>query len=236
MKLFRRKDKITTNYMPAYSTGMYMSITSFRRILSDSPTNWSISRLIGTSSFTCSSVRTGDWITGPLESEMSKGTPMLGSGVSMSENRMTPSGAKARHGCSVISDRSRNEGCRLASAWYSAMYRPACRIIQAGGRGSPSSPRAARTSSGSSGDARGAGQIRAEMAGRNEEMDQKGSWVYLRTTRGTRRWPGGGCAGGGWRSTRMMWRATRSGRWRPWPLRWPPAASWRCFSLLLRMV
>jgi len=49
-----------------------------------------------------------------------------------------------------FSDRSRNEGWRLASAWYSAMYRPACRIIQAGGRGRPSSPRAARTSNGSS--------------------------------------------------------------------------------------
>ena len=141
---------------------MYTGITSFRRILSDSPTKLSLSRSMGTSCLTCSSDRTGDWITGPLESEISNGTPIAGSGVSMSENRMTPSGAKARQGCrvistmrSVFSDRSRNEGWRLASAWYSAMYRPACRIIHAGGRGRPSSPRAARTSNGSSARERG---------------------------------------------------------------------------------
>lgn len=133
-------------------------------------------RSMGTSSLTCSSVRTGDWITGPLDSEISNGTPMAGSGVSMSENRMTPSGAKACHGCSVIStmrsvvsDRSRNEGWRLDSAWYDAMYRPACRIIHAGGLGSPSSPLAARMSSGSSVDAMGTGQIGAEMSGRESK-------------------------------------------------------------------
>lgn len=40
-------------------------------------------------------------------------------------NRMTPSGWNERHGCrlistmrSVVSERSRKDGCRLASSWY----------------------------------------------------------------------------------------------------------------------
>ena len=40
---------------------------------------------------------------GPLPASMSKGIPMPVSGVRMSENRMTPSGLKARQGCSDTS-------------------------------------------------------------------------------------------------------------------------------------
>ena len=40
---------------------------------------------------------------GPLPASMSNGMPMPVRGVSMSENRMTPSGLKARHGCIEIS-------------------------------------------------------------------------------------------------------------------------------------
>ena len=45
----------------------------------------------------------GVWMTGPLPDSMSKGMPMPVSGVRISENRMTPSGLKARQGCSEIS-------------------------------------------------------------------------------------------------------------------------------------
>ena len=73
----------------------------------------------------------------------------------MSLNRITPSGWNARHGWSVISvirstvsDRSRKLGCFTAKSRYSCMYRPAWRIIHAGGR-STGKPFAARTSRGS---------------------------------------------------------------------------------------
>ena len=70
-------------------------------------------------------VRIGFSITGPLPGTMSKGMPMPARGVRMSEKRMTPSGWKARHGCSEISvasaafsDRSRNERWREHRSMY----------------------------------------------------------------------------------------------------------------------
>jgi len=45
----------------------------------------------------------GVCMTGPRPASMSKGMPMPVKGVRMSENRMTPSGLKARQGCSEIS-------------------------------------------------------------------------------------------------------------------------------------
>mmetsp|Transcript_151417 Transcript_151417/g.282289 ORF Transcript_151417/g.282289 Transcript_151417/m.282289 type:complete len:257 (-) Transcript_151417:160-930(-) len=101
-----------------------------------------------------SRVRIGS-IAIPPASEMLKSTPIAGSGVRMSEKRITPSVPYASHGCSDtsletsgISERSRNVGYFSVSARYAAMCRPACRIIQTGVR-STVSPRAARTSSGS---------------------------------------------------------------------------------------
>lgn len=54
---------------------------------------------------------------------MSNCTPSAGRGVRMSENRMTPSGLNEFQGCreistisSVVSERSRNPGCFLASS------------------------------------------------------------------------------------------------------------------------
>lgn len=44
-------------------------------------------------------VRMGLWMMGPLPVSMSKGMFMPVSGVRMSENRMTPSGLNALHGC-----------------------------------------------------------------------------------------------------------------------------------------
>ncbi|KAG8077029.1 hypothetical protein GUJ93_ZPchr0006g41109 [Zizania palustris] len=49
--------------------------------------NWSLSRSMGTSSLTSSSDRTGDWITGTLESEISNNTPMAGSGEAATGRR-----------------------------------------------------------------------------------------------------------------------------------------------------
>ena len=57
---------------------------------------------------------TGFEMTGPLPLMTSKSTPSAGSGVSMSENMMTPSGRNAFHGCndnsiamSAVSERCR---------------------------------------------------------------------------------------------------------------------------------
>ena len=46
-----------------------------------------------------SMVRMGLWMMGPLPVSMSKGMFMPVRGVRMSENRMTPSGLNALHGC-----------------------------------------------------------------------------------------------------------------------------------------
>lgn len=94
-------------------------------------------------------------IFGPAFSRMSKSTPIPGSGVRMSEKRMTPSVWYAFHGCSeisvatsAISERWRKVGYFLHRSRYTFMCRPAWRIIHTGGR-STVSPRAARSSSGS---------------------------------------------------------------------------------------
>jgi hypothetical protein len=72
---------------------------------------------------TCSMLRMGESSRGPLLSSISKSTPSAGSGVRMSENRMTPSGRKEHQGCRLISVmrsgvslRARKEGCFWARA------------------------------------------------------------------------------------------------------------------------
>mmetsp|Transcript_3594 Transcript_3594/g.9994 ORF Transcript_3594/g.9994 Transcript_3594/m.9994 type:complete len:225 (+) Transcript_3594:636-1310(+) len=147
------------------------SPTSERRFCSVSRTNGVL--LIASSSCTratSSIVRIGFSMIGPLSSGISKSIPIPGSGVRISEKRMTPSGLNARHGCreisverSVFSERSRNDVCFLARSWYTFMYRPACRIIHTGGR-SISSCRAALTNSGACSSAAPAAAIRTPVA------------------------------------------------------------------------
>ena len=56
-----------------------------------------------TQSCSTSRERMGSAMMGPLPCIMSKGMFMPASGVRMSENRITPSGRNASHGCSEIS-------------------------------------------------------------------------------------------------------------------------------------
>lgn len=129
--------------------------TSLRKILRDSPTKWSLSKLMGWSTLSPSWEQIGEWITGPFTSSISNGTPNAGRGVSMSEKIITPSGRKDFHGCkeistmrSVVSDLSLKDGYFSASFLYTAIYLPAWRIIHAGGL-LTGSPLAAWTRSGS---------------------------------------------------------------------------------------
>ena len=64
-------------------------------------------------------VRMGSWMTGPLPASMSKGIPMPVKGVRMSENRITPSGLKARQGCKEISTCRR--GSLVAATPYAVL-------------------------------------------------------------------------------------------------------------------
>ena len=97
--------------------------TSLCRVLSASPTKVRRSSSMGRSAASASLVRMGESMSGPLVSSMSNGMPTAGSGVKMSLNRMTPSGRNAAHGCrlistmrSVVSERSRKEGCFWVSS------------------------------------------------------------------------------------------------------------------------
>ena len=112
---------------------------------------------IGFRAATSARVRTGLEMIGPLPLTTSNSTPSAGSGVRMSLNMMTPSGWNARNGwressiaISEVSLLCLNPYLSLY-ARNSAMYRPAWRISQTGGR-SVCSPRAARRRMGSSGD------------------------------------------------------------------------------------
>lgn len=104
------------------STWEWLLKTSCRSICKDSLTKWSFSKSMGCKVFKPSSEVIGNWITGPLTSSMSNGTPNAGSGVSMSEKIITPSGWNASQGCkeistirSVVSDLCRKDGYFSAS-------------------------------------------------------------------------------------------------------------------------
>ena len=88
------------------------------RARSDSPTKAIFETSIGLSRARSSRVLKVFSMSGPLLSSISKSTPIPGRGVRMSEKRMTPSGLKDFHGWSeistmrsVVSERSRKEGC-----------------------------------------------------------------------------------------------------------------------------
>mmetsp|Transcript_64777 Transcript_64777/g.156258 ORF Transcript_64777/g.156258 Transcript_64777/m.156258 type:complete len:270 (-) Transcript_64777:5-814(-) len=104
----------------------------------------------GVSAFTCSIVRSGVPITGPVPLITSNSTPSAGSGVRMSENITTPSTPKALNGCSDSSTAISGVSERMRNGYFSeylrksAMYRPAWRISQTGVR-EVSSPRAHRS-------------------------------------------------------------------------------------------
>mmetsp|Transcript_1534 Transcript_1534/g.5587 ORF Transcript_1534/g.5587 Transcript_1534/m.5587 type:complete len:247 (-) Transcript_1534:40-780(-) len=109
----------------------------------------------GVTAFTPAMSRIGLKIIGPVPLTMSNGMFIPANGVKISENTITPSGLNASYGCkeisthkSTVSERSRNVVCFLHKSWYTFMYRPACRIIQIGGR-SHRSPLIVRTMSGS---------------------------------------------------------------------------------------
>lgn len=102
--------------------------------MSVSPTNGSFPSMssITLTASTSALVLMGFEITGPVPLTTSKSTPMDGRGVRMSENMITPSTPKVRHGCrdSSIAISGVSERCRkgyLSEYLRNAlMYRPAC--------------------------------------------------------------------------------------------------------------